>query len=259
MPVPSDVSSVHANFVNHYGKFIPQLYNLRAPLERLLQKNVPFVWSDKCQESFQRIKRILMTLLSPPHFQPDESLLLASDASSVGVGAVLFHRFANRTEKVIANASKSLTPAERNYSQIEREALSIVFGVKKFHQYLWGRDFTLLTDHQPLTTIFGFKKGVPLLAASQLQRWALFLINYTIRIQYCSTKQFGYVDAFSRLPRGFDDIFDKPQIPEEHQVNELYAESFQSLPISLADVTNATSEDKKLELVKKYIKRGQIN
>ena len=99
MPVSSDVSSVRAylGFVNHYAKFIPQLYNLRAPLERLLQKNVPFVWSDKCQKSFQRIIRILMSPPSLTHFQPDEPLFLASGASSVGVGAILFHRFANGT------------------------------------------------------------------------------------------------------------------------------------------------------------------
>ena len=116
----------------------------------------------------------------------------------------------------------------------------------------------MLTDHQPITTIFDSKKSVPLPAASRLHRWA-FLMNYTYRIQYRPTKQFGYVDALSRLPRGFDDIFDKSQIPEEHQVNEVYAESFETLPISMADVTNATSEDKKLELVKKYIERGRLN
>ena len=172
IPVPSNVSFVRAylGFVNHYAKFKPQLYDLRASLERLLQKNVPFVWSDKCQGSFQHIKRILMFSLSLTHFLPDEPLVLLSDASSTGVGAVLFHRFAKGTAKVIANASKSLTPAERNYLQIEREALSIVFEVKKFHQCLWGREFTIPTDHQPLTTIFGPEKGVPLLAASRLQR-----------------------------------------------------------------------------------------
>ena len=130
-------------------------------MERLLQENLPFVWSDRSQESFQRKKRILMSPLFLTHFQPDEPLFLALDASSVGVGAVLFHR--------IADVSKSLTPAERNYSQIEREALSIVFRIKKFYQYLWERKFTLLTDYQPLTIIFGSKKAVPLLAANQLK------------------------------------------------------------------------------------------
>ena len=187
MPVPSNVPSLRAclGFVNHYAKFIPQLCNLRAPLERLLQKIVLFVWSNKCQESSQRIKRILKSPLSRTHLQSDKPLFLASDAFSVGVGAVLFHRFANGTKKVIANASKSLTLVKRNYSQIEREALSIIFGVKKFYQYLWGRELTLLTDHQPFTTIFDSKNGVPLLLASRLRRWVLFLMNYTNRIQYC--------------------------------------------------------------------------
>ena len=112
--------------------------------------------------------------MSLTHFQPEQELFVVSDASSYGIGEVLFHRFSDGLEKSIIHASKSLTQAELNYSQIEREALSIIIAVKKFHQFLWGREFTLLTDHQPLVAIFGSKKGILVLAASRLQRWALF-------------------------------------------------------------------------------------
>jgi hypothetical protein len=102
------------------------------------------------------------------HYDPKRTVGLACDASSVGIGAVLFHRDTDGTERPIAYASKTLTQAERNYSQIEREALSIIFGVKKFHQYLFGRPFKLVIDHKSLLAILGPQRGEPVMAASRL-------------------------------------------------------------------------------------------
>ena len=95
------------------------------------------------------------------HFGPKLPLGLACDASFVGVGAVLFHTYTDGSKRPIAYASKSLASAQKNYSQIEREALSIIFGVRKFHQFLYGQQFMLLTDHKPLLTIFGHKRVSP--------------------------------------------------------------------------------------------------
>lgn len=85
-------------------------------------------------------------------------LKLACDSSSYGVGVVLSHVFPNEEERPIVYGSRVLSKAERNYSCIEREALSIIFGVKKFNQYLYGNHFVLSTDHNPLLAIFGKKK-----------------------------------------------------------------------------------------------------
>ena len=104
------------------------------------------------------------------------------------------------SDRPIEYASRTLSKSEQNYSQIEKEALSIVFGIKKFHLYLYGHTFSLLTDHKPLTTIFGPKRGIPTMAAARMQRWALLLAAYSYTIKYRPTQAHGNADALSRLP-----------------------------------------------------------
>jgi len=113
---------------------------------------------------------------------------LACDASSVGMGAVIFHTLSNGTEKVVAYASHKLSPAEKKYAQIQRKALSIVYGVQKFRQYLLGRKFCLLTDHKPLLTIFNPEKGM---ISSRLRCWAIILSAYTYEVKYKPSDQHG--------------------------------------------------------------------
>ena len=114
---------------------------------------------------------------------PSKPLKLAYDASSYGYGAVISHVSPDGVEKPIAFASRTMTSAERIYAQVEREALVIIFGVKRFRQYLWGRHFTLETDHKLLVSILGPKNGIPTMTAARLQRWALILLGYSITDQ----------------------------------------------------------------------------
>ena len=103
------------------------------------------------------------------HYDPDLPLVLATDSSSYGLGALLSHRTPEGVERPIAYASRSLSETEKKYSQIEKEALSLVWGVKKFQTYLEGRHFTLVTDHQPLKYIMDPGKAVPVTAAARIQ------------------------------------------------------------------------------------------
>jgi RNase H-like domain found in reverse transcriptase len=104
------------------------------------------------------------------------------------------------SEHPIAYASKTLSAAERNYSQLDKEALAIIFGVRRFHSYIYGRKFTLITDHKPLLGILGPKCGIPPLAAARMQRWALILAAYSYQLEFRRTEDHANVDAFSRFP-----------------------------------------------------------
>ena len=88
------------------------------------------------------------------HFDDTKPIVMACDASPFGVGAILLQIQADESEHPVAYASRSLSPVEQNYSHLDKEALAIIFGVGKFHQYICGRKFTLYTDHKPLIHIF---------------------------------------------------------------------------------------------------------
>lgn len=115
--------------VNFFGRFIKNLSSLLVPLHKLLGKGVPWIWSRACERAFEAVKRALVGSEVLAHYEPGAPLVVTCDASARGLGAVLAQRTA-RGERPVAYASRSLTDAERNYSQIHREALAIIFCVK---------------------------------------------------------------------------------------------------------------------------------
>ena len=107
-----------------------------------------------------KLKEQLVSAQVLVHYNSELPLRLACDASAYGIGAVLSHTMPDGSERPIAYGSRTLTKGEQHYGQIEKEALSLIFAVKMFHQFLYERPFTMVTDHKPLTTIFGSKKGI---------------------------------------------------------------------------------------------------
>ncbi|XP_025764368.1 uncharacterized protein K02A2.6-like [Oreochromis niloticus] len=169
------------------------------------------------------------------------------------MGAVISHVMENGKERPVAFASRTLTEAERKYAQIEKEALAITFGVKKFHKYLYGRKFTLITDHKPLLAILGPKPAVPTLAALRMQRWALLiLMAYNNDIEYRRSAEHANADALSCSPHNTPD-----NTAEEGSI--FYFSHVEELPIVAKDTERATMKYPILSKVWSYTMNGWLS
>lgn len=148
-PTPKNVTELKS-YLGLLTYYLPNLSTRLAPLYLLLGKDVAWSWSSKQEKAFQESKDLLISASLLVHFDPKLPILLACDASAYGVGAVLAHKMPDGLEKPIGYVSRTLISAERNYSQLEKEGLACIFGIKRFYSYLFGHAFTLITDHKPL-------------------------------------------------------------------------------------------------------------
>ena len=131
-----------------------------------MQKGAKWKWTDAHRELFAKAKTLLQSSSLLTHFDPVKQLIVAADASPIGIGALLSHKMEDGSEQPIAFVSRSLSPAERRYSQLEKEGLAIIFTVKKFHQFPHGRTFLIYSDHQPLKHLFNETRQTPTLASA---------------------------------------------------------------------------------------------
>ena len=197
-PQPKNVAELRSflGILNYYGKFLPNLSSKLAPLYRLLHKQTKWSWGREQEKAFTEAKNALQTDALLVHFDPNKPLIVEADASQYGIGAVLSHKMQDGQERPIAFASRTLNPAEKKYSQLEKEGLAIVFAVTKFHFYLYGQQFTIRSDHQPLSFLFSESKGLFTHSAMGIDIVCLqvfhFLQGWEISLQNA--------DALSRLP-----------------------------------------------------------
>ena len=258
IPTPTNQKQLRSflGAINYYSKFVPQLQTKCAPLHRLTRLNTKWIWNPEHEKTFQGLKHLLTSSETLVHYDENKPLILATDASDIGVGAVLLHRFPDNTERPIAYASRVLSDTERRYAVIDKEALAIVFAVNKFQQYILGRRFTLKTDHKPLERLFGPKSEIPKLAANRISRWALTLSMFDFDIQYQAGINNAPADVLSRLPVPVDWA--------ETSISERMGESSQLLHLKLQDMASIskkeirqkTASDSILSQVFVYIERG---
>lgn len=256
-PTPTNVKQLKAflGMVNYYAKYIPSLSTIATPLYKLLKKEIVFEWSSQCKQAFELIKHKLISAPILAYYDPNLPINLATDSSNYGIGCVLSQVQKDGSEKPICYASRTLSKSELGYSVIDKEALGIIYGVRRFNQYLYGRKFTLITDHKPLLSIFGPKKGLPAYAASRLQRYALFLTNYDFDIKYVQSQANANADCLSRLPVNVKDF-----LCESEDINYVgtYLQYIQEneIPVDFNKIRQETNKDSLLKKVLGYVLYG---
>ena len=194
-PIPRCVKDVRAflGLAGWYRKFIKNFSQVALPLTNLTKKSEKFEITPGVIEAMNVLKRALTSesILIYPDF--DQPFILATDSSDFGTGSIL-SQLRNGFEKPIAFASRKFNKAERNYSVSEKECLGIVAGIKAHKWFLYGKKFTIVTDHRPLKWLLNLKDPT-----SRLARWALLLSEYDFDIAHRPGRKHGNVDALSRI------------------------------------------------------------
>ena len=185
--------------VNFYGRFIKDRSTNLKPLYDLLNKTI-VTWDESCDKAFKWVKNELIVPTFLAHYDPKEQILLACDASDYGLSAILSHRYRDGTERSIAYASKKILTSETKRATFDKEAMAIVFGFKRFYQFVFGKEVILRTDNKPLELILGPRKGIPQTADNRLQRCAYYLSGFRYRIEHVKSERNANVDALLRLP-----------------------------------------------------------
>ena len=212
---PKSVTELKAfiGLMNYYAKFIPNLVTVISPLYQLLSVSVPWSWTAERDAAFKKAKSLLTSDCVLVHYNPEKDLVILYNASSYGLVAVLSHKFPDGSERPIAFTSRTLSAAERKYSQIEKETLACVYGIKKFPSYLYGCRFCLVTDHKPLLSLLHEYHAIPTTTSNRIRRWALTLSMYDYTLMFKSSRSHANADAMSRLP--ISDHSPDPPIPSE--------------------------------------------
>ena len=203
-PRPITVSDVRSylGFTNYYRRFIHKYAQIAQPLNKIIcednptKKNKKVEWDERCEEAFLKLKELFCNPPVLAYAGYTKPFKLHTDASGLGLGAILYQTQDDQTDRVIAYASRKLSRPERNYSAYKLEFLALKWSVcDRFHEYLYGGNFEVLTDNNPLTYILTTAK----LDATG-QRWVANLANYNFSIKYKSGKLNVDADALSRNP-----------------------------------------------------------
>ncbi|UYV85108.1 K02A2.6-like [Cordylochernes scorpioides] len=254
MPAPTDVHGVRRflGMVNHLGRFVENLSEIVAPLNQLLVKGQDFVWDCSQERAFRKLKELLTTQPILAAYDVRKPTMVSSDASSYGLGAVLKQEGKNGIWRPVAYSSRTMTPTEKRYAQIEKEALAITWACERFQDFLLGKRFRIETDHKPLIPLFSTKELSSL--TPRLQRFRMRMMRFGFEIVHIPGKELLDADALSRQPllttEGGED-----ERPTSAHINAVLS-SITDKDEMLTKIFEAQQEDTTLKAVVNYLEQG---
>lgn len=228
--------------INYLTKFLPNLSDKTYALRLLLSTKSEWIWDSNHEKCFKELKSLVTATPVLSYFDPNKEITLSVDASQYGMGAVLL-----QDNHPIEFASVSLNKCQQKYSQIEKELFAIVFGCERFKYYLYGRDFIVQTDHQPLLGIA--KKPIDQLSP-RLQRLLLRLLRYKAQLVYMPGKKLQVADTLSRAPSV--DVFELNNLDINLNVFSIIVTSDEKVK----KMTEATENDEVLKSIMRFVLNG---
>ncbi|XP_038049667.1 uncharacterized protein K02A2.6-like [Patiria miniata] len=242
---PQTVSEVRSllGLATYCSRFIPDLATISAPLCDLTRESTNWKWTKKHHNAIREIKQRLATSCSTSYYDPDKATQLIVDASPVGLGAILAQTDKDGNQSIVGLASRSLTPVEQRYSQIESEALSVTWGTLHYHLYLYGNNFEVVTDHKPLVTLFNNPNSKP---PMRIERWILKLQEYRFQVAYQPGK-LNPADYLSRHPLPTTKPASHKEKMAEQHVSFVTSNAVPKT-LTLSELKSATETDHALQL-----------
>jgi len=244
---PTNVTKLQSviGMINFLRNFIPKLSEKIAPLRELLKKNIQFHWLPVHEECLNKIKQEIVNAPVLANFDSNKEITIQADASQHGLGCCLL-----QNGKPISFASRSLTKSEENLAQIEKELLSIVFATQKFHNYIYGREISVITDHKPLIRILS--KKISEVPSTRLQRMRIKLLKYQIKISYTPGKEMHIADLLSRSFINETDVDDTWLLEVVHSIDT----GLSIIDYKKEEFQRATLADPTLSKLKDYYFNG---
>ncbi len=252
MKRPHDEQSLSRfiGLVNYLGRFIPNVSAKTAPLREINKKGNEWIWTEKQEEAWKELKEVIMTEPVMEYYDPEKETMVTSDASKGGLGAGLLQK-TDGYWKPVAYASRAMHDEETRYAQIEKEALAIQFACHRFYQYLYGRKFTVETDHKPLVSIFTKSLAD---CPARIQRFRLRLQKFDFDIVYTPGSKMYIADELSRNypPARADDNM----VNEVEEHVECIVASVQMSKERYSEVRKETQKDEVMNSLMKTVLQG---
>lgn len=252
MPSPTNKAQLRSvlGMFGFYRQYVPHFAAISSTLFDLVKENVPFDWEDKHERTFKFIKEEIEQALPLAYFNTslNTKTYVTCDGSADGLGAML-SQVSEEGERPVYFISRKTTENEKKFSASELETLAVIWAIERFHQFVYGREFTLRTDHKCLSYVLnGAAEGTK--APARIVRWAYRLLPYTFDVVYLAGKMNTVADALSRRPVEGDSI------NEESTSLSILSILRDTEAIRVPELVEATLQDDTLQKIKDFVLNG---